>query len=52
MKLRGAVYNLGVIISFLGFAGLAEAITGQGSHMGSIAFIGIGIIMCLFGYVK
>lgn len=50
-KVREGVYKAGVIISFLGISGIAEAITGNGSKMASVAFLSVGIIMCLFGYI-
>lgn len=50
--IRGICYKTGVVLSFLGVSGLADAITGRGSHMASVSFIAIGIILCLFGYVK
>lgn len=51
-KVRDTIYNVGVVVSFLGLSGIAEAITGQGSHMGSIMIFTIGLLMCLTGYVK
>lgn len=50
--MRDRVYTVGVVIAFLGLSGIAEAITGQGSGLISTAFFGVGLIMCLVGYVK
>lgn len=52
MKLRDGVYKVGVIISFLGLSGLAEAITTRGSREISILFFVVGLVMCLVGYTK
>lgn len=51
-KVQNAIYCTGVIISVLAVAGTAEAITGRGDYIISTAFLGVGIIMCLVGYVK
>lgn len=51
-KVLNAIYNTGVIISVLAVAGIAEAITGRGDYIISTAILGVGIIMCLAGYVK
>ena len=50
--MRNKIYNVGVIISFLALAGVAEAITGRGNQNISIALLVVGFLMCLFGYVK
>lgn len=50
--MRNKIYNIGVVISFLALAGVAEAITGRGDYIISTAILGVGIIMCLAGYVK
>lgn len=50
--MRDKVYNVGVIIAFLGVSGIAEAITGHGSGMISTGFFAVGLVMCLVGYVK
>lgn len=46
------IYKLGVIITLLGLAGIAEAITGRGSILVSVAVFGIGFGMILKGYMK
>lgn len=51
-KICNALYNTGVVISFLALAGVAEAITGRGDQNISIALLIVGILLCLFGYVK
>ena len=48
--MREKIYYLGVIIAFLGMSGFAEAITGRGSQMASVAWMVVGFIMCLVGY--
>lgn len=50
--MRERVYRIGVIVSFLGLSGIAEAITGNGSRTASILFFTVGLIMCLVGYTK
>ena len=50
--MRDRVYAVGVVVAFLGLSGIAEAITGQGSGVASTVFLGVGLIMCLAGYVK
>lgn len=50
--MRDKVYNVGVIVAFLGISGIAEAITGHGSGTVSTLFFAVGLIMCLVGYVK
>ena len=51
-SMRDKVYNVGVIVAFLGISGIAEAITGHGSGAVSTMFFAVGLIMCLVGYVK
>lgn len=51
-KILNAVYGIGVCISFLAIAGVAEAITGRGDQNISIALLIVGFLLCLFGYVK
>lgn len=46
------LYNIGVIISFLALAGVAEAITGRGDYSISIGILIVGFILCLTGYAK
>lgn len=51
-KICNALYNTGVVISFLALAGVAEAITGRGDQHISIALLIVGFLLCLFGYIK
>lgn len=51
MRIREHIYRIGVIVAFLGASGIAEAITGHGSGMVSVAWFTVGLIMCLIGYV-
>lgn len=51
-KLLNISYRVGVVISFLALAGVAEAITGRGDQNISIALLIVGFLLCLFGYVK
>ena len=51
-KIRNNIYCIGVIISFLALAGVAEAITGRGDYTISSILFGIGVVMCLAGYMK
>lgn len=46
------IYYLGVVVTFLGVAGIAEAITGHGSVMASAVIMSAGIGMVLTGYIK
>lgn len=46
------LYDIGVVISFLALAGVAEAITGRGDYTISAILLGVGICMCLTGYMK
>ena len=46
------VYYLGVIITFLSLAGMAEAATGRGSYGAAVIWMVIGLAMVLTGYVK
>lgn len=50
--MRNKIYNIGVAISFLSLAGVAEAITGRGDYSYSIGFLIVGFVMCLTGYTK
>ena len=50
--MRSKIYNIGVVISFLALAGVAEAITGRGDYTISIGILIVGFVMCLTGYVK
>lgn len=46
------IYYIGVVVTFLGIAGIAEAITGRGSVMASAVIMSAGIGMVLTGYIK
>ena len=50
--MKGRVYTIGVVISFLSLAGVAEAITGRGDYTISSILLAVGFIMCLAGYTK
>ena len=50
--MKGRVYAIGVVISFLSLAGVAEAITGRGDYSISIGLLIVGFLMCLTGYTK
>lgn len=49
---RETVYRLGVVTSFLALSGIAEAITGRGDITISSIILGVGLVMCLTGYIK
>lgn len=51
-KILNTVYGIGVCISFLALAGVAEAITGRGDYTISYLFFGLGVVLCLVGYTK
>ena len=51
-KILNAVYGIGVCISFLALAGVAEAITGRVDYLISSFLFGIGVVLCLAGYIK
>ena len=51
-KILNVIYGIGVCISFLALAGVAEAITGRGDQNISIALLIVGFLLCLFGYIK
>ena len=48
--MKGRVYTIGVVISFLALAGVAEAITGRGDYTISSILLAVGFAMCLTGY--
>ena len=48
--MKGRVYTIGVVISFLALAGVAEAITGRGDYTISSILLAVGFVMCLTGY--
>lgn len=50
--MRAVIYRVGVVISFLAIAGVAEAITGSGDHTISYMLFGLGVVLCLVGYTK
>lgn len=51
-KICNVLYNTGVVISFMALAGVAEAMTGRGDKNISTILLIVGLILCLFGYVK
>lgn len=51
-RVKDRIYYLGVVITFLSLAGLAESFTGHGSAEGAIIFFIIGFAMVLQGYIK
>ena len=50
--MRDKVYSFGVIVTFLGLAGISEAITGRGSIMVAAVIFSVGFGMVLVGYTK
>ena len=52
MKKYGLTDGIGGIMFLFGAAGMAEAITEQGSFMVSVVCMIIGFLMCLWGYIK
>jgi len=50
--MKGKLYGIGVIISFLALAGVAESITGRGDYTISSILLAVGFVMCLAGYTK
>ena len=51
-RVKKQIYYLGVIITFLSLAGLAESFTGHGSSEGALIFFVVGFAMVLQGYIK
>ena len=51
-RVKDKIYYLGVIITFLSWAGLAESFTGHGSTEGALVFLIIGLAMVLQGYIR
>lgn len=51
-RVKDKIYNLGVVITFLSWAGLAESFTGHGSSEAALIFLIIGFAMVLQGYIK
>ena len=51
-KIQKICYRVGVVISFLSIAGVAEAITGRGDYTISSILFGFGVALCLAGYMK
>ena len=43
---------LGVIITFLSLAGMAEAVTGNGNYNAAVVWFIIGFILALTGFIK
>ena len=52
MHKRDGVYYIGVIVTLLGIAGIAEAITGRGSIMIAAGTFAVGFVCVLVGYTK
>ena len=50
MNIKNKLNSLGIIILFLGIAGIAESFTGHGSIYAGIAWILIGFIFMILGY--
>ncbi len=51
-RVKDKIYYLGVVVTFLSLAGLAESFTGHGSTGGSLIFLVIGLLMVIQGYIK
>ena len=51
-KLKNIIYIIGVIITFLGLAGISESFTGHGSTFAGLIWLSIGLLMILFSYTK
>lgn len=51
MKKLGVIYKIGVIVSFLSLAGIAESITGRGDTIISIILLCVGFLCCLTEYI-
>lgn len=49
-KLQDKVYMIGVILTLLGLAGMAEAVTGQGLFFVAEVIFSVGFACILFGY--
>lgn len=52
MHKRDGVYYIGVIVTFLGIAGIAEAVTGRGSILVAASTFAVGFVCVLAGYMK
>jgi len=52
MKKLGVTYKVGVILSFLALAGVAESITGRGDTIISTILLSIGFLCCLKEYIR
>ena len=51
-RVKDHIYKLGVIITFLSWAGLAESFTGHGSSEAALIFLIVGLAMVLQGYIR
>lgn len=51
-KIRDTIYYIGVIITALSWAGIAESFTGHGSTECGLVFLVIGLAMILQRYIK
>ena len=51
-KKMGIAYKIGVVVSFLSVAGIAEAITGRGDGSTSTVLFIVGLLLCLIDYIK
>lgn len=51
-KLKDIIYITGVIVTFLGLAGISESFTEHGSTSAGLIWLLIGLLMVLIGYTK
>ena len=51
-KIRDTIYYIGVVVTALSWAGIAESFTGHGSTECALVFLIIGLAMVLQGYIK
>ena len=51
-RVKDRIYKLGVVITILSWAGLAESFTGHGSSECALIFLIVGLAMVLQGYIK
>jgi len=52
MNKNDTIYKIGVIVTILGAAGIADAITGQGSFFIACCVFAVGFGCVLGGYLK
>lgn len=50
--MKDGVYKLGVVLTFLSIAGIAESFTGHGSTLASAILLALSFGMVLTGYIK